>query len=153
MRRNFWVSGGLLLLLLLLLAVLTKLEWPIFAVAALGCITIALAALWGLSGSLSPSPGLSSEERPHRGINMSRISPAGFPGFVLAAGFVWMFWFGAPDLRAVVAAAAIVGCLAGVVLILIEKRRRVPSATPIGLAGHAPTRGDNGTPPASRQGP
>ncbi len=75
-------------------------------------------------------------ELPHRGPNASRISLAGFPGGAFVVGFVWMFWFGAPGLRPVVVAAGALGALGGAALVLIGRRHRTPTATPLGLHGH-----------------
>src|SRR5262245_42473625 len=53
---------------------------------------------------------------PHRGPNASRIPVAGVPGFLLAAGFVWMFWFGLPGMRPLVLGVVAAGVLLGAVL-------------------------------------
>jgi len=86
--------------------------------------------------SAAPSSGVVSGEM-HRGINMAHVPVAGFPGFVVVAGFVFMFWSGLPPFRPIVVGIAIVGCIAGAVLVLIERSHRVASDTPLGLSIHA----------------
>jgi hypothetical protein len=71
---------------------------------------------------------------PHRGPNVSRIPVAGVPGFLLAAGFVWMFWFGLPGMRPLVLGVVAAGALLGAALILLERRHRVGTSTPLGLS-------------------
>jgi hypothetical protein len=86
------------------------------------------------------STGLDGEI--HRGINAAHIPIAGFPGIVFVAGFVFMFWSGFPPLRPLVVALAIVGGIAGAVLVLMERRHRVATDTPLGLSTHAAGRPD-----------
>ena len=61
-------------------------------------------------------------EKPHRGVNYSRIPAAGVPGLVLALGVVWMFWFAAPAYRPIVVGAGIAGALVGGLLIAWRSR-------------------------------
>jgi hypothetical protein len=56
-------------------------------------------------------------EKPHRGVDYSRVPAAGVPGLVLAVGAIWMFWFGAPDYRPIVIAVATLGVVAAGLLI------------------------------------
>lgn len=75
----------------------------------------------------------------HPGPNMSRIPIAGFPGLVFAVGMVWMFWFGIPGFRPIVLGVIVVGSLAGLLLIAIEKRHRPPTSNLLGLTnGRSP---------------
>jgi hypothetical protein len=82
-------------------------------------------------------------DQPHRGINVSRISLAGFPGFVFAVGFVWMFWSGVPHFRPLLIGIAAFGCLAGLLLILVERRHRTPPDSPLGLSDRTRPDGEN----------
>jgi membrane associated rhomboid family serine protease len=71
---------------------------------------------------------------PHRGINMSRIQLAGFPGLVFVLGFVWMFWHGLPGGGpVVVVAVAVLGSLTGLALVFVARRRRPKPISPLGL--------------------
>jgi hypothetical protein len=84
----------------------------------------------------APFQGDPPLRQPHPGPNMSRIPVQGLPGLVLAAGFIWMFWFGVPGFRPVVVGVAVTGCLAGIGLVVMGRRRRLPPATPLHLALH-----------------
>jgi membrane associated rhomboid family serine protease len=66
---------------------------------------------------------MSELEKPHRGVNYSRLPAAGLPGLMLALGVVWMFWWGAPSYRPIAVAAAIVGGISGVLLIVWRARK------------------------------
>lgn len=130
--RDVKVLGVLGLLLLLAVVVPSGLVWVILGPVILG----AFAALIMLLGSSRTAPLHEfGAPVPHPGPNVSRISPAGLPGLVFVAGFIWMFWFGVPGFRPVVIGLAVVGCLAGFVLVVIERRHRVPTDTPLGLSG------------------
>jgi hypothetical protein len=78
-----------------------------------------------------------SEQTPHRGPNSSRVPVAGIPGLALVVGFVWMFWSGVPIFRPLVIAIAIVGTLAGGILILLERRLRVASSTILNITSRS----------------
>ena len=95
-------------------------------------LAVALAMLMRLRGGAKGSPG-DDAATPHRGPNMSRIPLAGFPGLLFVAGYVWMFWFGVPGYRPVVVAAGLLGACGGTVLVLLGKRHRTPTSTPLGL--------------------
>ena len=145
--RDVKVLGVLGLLLLLAVAVPSGLVWVVLGPIFLG----ALAALIMLLRSSRSAPSHEfSAAVPHRGPNVSRISPAGLPGLVFAAGFIWMFWFGVPGFRPVVIGLVVVGCVAGFVLVVIERRHRVPTDTPLGLSGTAssPHGSDKALPPS-----
>jgi hypothetical protein len=85
-----------------------------------GLVAIAMAMRGGARSSL----GDGRTAVPHPGYNINRIAVAGFPGLVLVGGFIWIFWFGAPIMRPVVVAAALTGCVAGLVLIVSSRRRK-----------------------------
>jgi hypothetical protein len=95
-------------------------------------LAVALAILMRLRGGAKGLPG-DDAETPHRGPNMSRIPLAGFPGLLFVAGYVWMFWFGVPGYRPVVVAAAVLGACGGAILVLLARRHRTPTSTPLGL--------------------
>jgi hypothetical protein len=86
------------------------------------------AGSWRYDGSVSTMlvdcGGTVSEplEKPHRGVNYSRIPATGFPGLVLALGVMWMFWGGAPEYRPIVEIAGAAGALGGVALIVWRTR-------------------------------
>ena len=96
------------------------------------------AILIRLRGGASPERG-QDPPVPHRGPNASRIPLAGWPGLVVVLGYVWMFWFGVPQFRAIIVTVGILGVLGGGILVALEKRHRVASATPLGL--HDPVEG------------
>jgi len=85
-----------------------------------------------LRGGASPDLGQDSPV-PHQGPNASRIPVAGWPGLVVVLGYVWMFWFGVPQFRAIIVTLGILGVLGGGILVALERRHRVPSGTPLGL--------------------
>ena len=94
-----------------------------------GLITAILIRLrGGASTDLGQDPPV-----PHPGPNASRIPVAGWPGLVVVLGYVWMFWFGVPQFRAIVVTLGILGVLTGGILVALERRHRVPSGTPLGL--------------------
>jgi len=135
--RDVRVLGVLGLLLLLAVVVPSGLVWVILGPIILG----GLAALIMLLRSSRASPLHEiSVPVPHPGPNVSRISPAGLPGLVFVAGFIWMFWFGVPGFRPVVIGLAVIGCLAGFVLVVMQRRHRVPTGTPLGLSGTGSSR-------------
>jgi len=90
------------------------------------------AILIRLRGGASPDLG-QDPPVPHPGPNASRIPLAGWPGLVVVLGYVWMFWFGLPQFRAIIVTLGILGVLGGGILVALERRHRVPSATPLGL--------------------
>jgi hypothetical protein len=90
------------------------------------------AILIRLRGGASPDPGQDAPV-PHRGPNASRIPLAGWPGLVVVLGYVWMFWSGLPQFRAIIVTLGILGVLSGGILVALERRHRVPSSTPLGL--------------------
>jgi membrane associated rhomboid family serine protease len=120
---------GLCVLLAVILP--ASLVWTVGGLIALAAFAAALMLARASHARSGNEPDI---EQPHRGINVSRISLAGFPGFVFAVGFVWMFWSGVPPFRPLIVGIAVVGCLAGVVLIILERRHRVPTETPLGLS-------------------
>ncbi len=100
-----------------------------------GLITAILIRLWG-----GAPPDLGQDPPvPHRGPNASRIPLAGWPGLVVVLGYVWMFWFGLPQFRAIIVTLGILGVLGGCTLVALERRHRVPRATPLDL--HDPVEG------------
>ncbi len=70
-------------------------------------------------------------EKPHRGINMSRIPAAGLPGLVFALAIVWMFWSGAPTYRPLLIIAGSLGLLAGGLLVAWRVRHIRSASRPI----------------------
>lgn len=138
--RDVKVLSGLGLLVLLAVAVPAGVVWLIIGPIILGALTALIMLL--RHGRTAP-PNASTGPVPHPGPNISRISPAGLPGLVFVVGFIWMFWFGVPGLRPVVISLAVVGCLAGFLLVLIEKRHRVPTDTPLGLSDAGPSDGND----------
>jgi hypothetical protein len=129
--RDAKVLSGLGALVVLAVTVPSGLIWMVLGPIILGALT-ALILL------LKPRPAASwSEDNtpvPHPGPNVSRISPAGLPGSVFVAGFLWMFWLGVPRFRPIVVGVAVAGCVAGASLVAIERRRRPPTNTPLGLS-------------------
>ncbi len=113
------------------------LAWWLASVTVAG---IVVALLLRLRDKRGPSFSDIGETQPHRGINTAHVPVAGLPGLVLVVGFVWMFWFGVPFYRPLLVVLALAGCLGGAVLILINKRRRARTDTPLGLAD--PVRSD-----------
>ncbi len=100
-----------------------------------GLITAILIQRWG-----GASPELGQDPRvPHPGPNASRIPLAGWPGLLVVLGYVWMFWFGLPQFRAIIVALGTLGALGGCILVALERRHRVPRATLLGL--HDPVEG------------
>ena len=108
-----------------------ELVWMTFVPLVLGGVVAVVMSFRNrrTSGEHAPDAG-----DVHPGINVSHISPQGFPGLVFALGMVWMFWFGLPQFRPVVVVAVILGVLLGLMLIAIEKRHRLPTSTPLGLS-------------------
>ena len=84
------------------------------------------------------STGETPSGRAHPGINLSHIPVAGLPGLVFALGFVWMFWFGVPHYRPIVVGVVVLGCLVGLLMIGLSKRRRSSNDRPLGLSDSAP---------------
>jgi Flp pilus assembly protein TadB len=94
----------------------------------------------------------------HPGITMHSVPVAGGIGMVFAAGYVVMFWFGAPGFRPIVLAAALLGVLLGAILIRSRSRSRSDRADPsmlhLGRQGEAAgvkndRAGDHGGPEAA----
>jgi hypothetical protein len=104
----------------------------LLALLLLAPLAVALAILMRLRGGVKGSPG-DDAEGPHRGPNMSRIPLAGFPGLLFVAGYVWMFWFGVPAYRPVVVASGVLGACGAGILVLLERRHRTRTSTPLGL--------------------
>jgi len=102
---------------------------PFLVLLAAGIIGAVLLRLRG-GGERSVRAG---EDLPHPGPNVSQIPLAGLPGAVFALGFVWVFWFGAPGLRPLVLVAGGLGVPGGAVLVLLGRRHRTPTSTPLGL--------------------
>lgn len=111
---DLWLLAAVVLLLLLAAGVQEGLRWALLVLVLLGAITAGFIRLRGGASEPPPEPGPLPL---HPGPNVSRIPAAGLPGLVLAAGFVWMFWFGLPGMRPVVIGVAGVGCLLGLVLV------------------------------------
>ena len=120
------VSG----VVLLIATVPSGLVWVFLGPLSLGALT---AVLMGLRGGARSSLGEGRTDVPHRGYNISRVAVAGFPGLVLVGGFVWMFWSGLPIMRPVVLTAALVGCLTGLILIVLRTWHRTPESNALGL--------------------
>ncbi len=96
------------------------------------------AILIRLRGGASPALG-QDPPVPHPGPNASRIPLAGWPGLVVVLGYVWMFWFGLPQFRPIIVTLGLLGVMGGGILVALERRHRVPSATPLDL--HDPVEG------------
>jgi hypothetical protein len=129
--RDAKVAVAISVATLLIAIVPSGLVWVFLGPVALGTLA---ALLMASRGGARSSLGEARSDVPHRGYNISRIAVAGFPGLVLVGGFVWMFWSGLPIMRPVVVTAAIVGCLAGVSLIVLGRWRRAPEPNVLGLA-------------------
>jgi hypothetical protein len=130
--RDVKVLGLVALVTLLAIAVPSGLVWVVLGPVLLGALTALIMRL-----RPQRSSGVEGADRvPHPGINVSHISPAGLPGVVFVLGFIWMFWFGVPTFRPLVIGIAVVGCLAGAVLVVLERRHRVATDTPLGLSQH-----------------
>jgi hypothetical protein len=143
--RDVKVLGVAGVLVMLAVTVSIGLVWTIAGLLLLGALA---AALMAVRSSDARSVSEPATDQPHRGINISRIPLAGFPGFVFAVGFVWMFWSGVPGFRPLVVGIAAVGCLTGFVLIVLERRHRTPPDSPLGLSERTPSGGgDDGTLP------
>jgi hypothetical protein len=141
MRRGSWrdpevardakVAVAISVTTLLIATVPSGLVWVFLGPVLLGAlVAILLSVRVGARSSL----GEGRTDVPHRGYNISRIAVAGFPGLVLVGGFVWMFWSGLPIMRPVVVTAAVVGCFAGLSLIVLGRWHRTPEANVLGLA-------------------
>ena len=103
----------------------------------LAALAVVAAVLMHLRGGAEASPVDANYQTPHRGPNMSRIALGGFPGLIVAAGFVWMFWSGLPAFRPIVIALGVFGLLGGAILVRIGGRRRAISSNPLDLHGDA----------------
>src|SRR5262249_5110158 len=122
---------------LLIAIVPSGLVWVFLGPVVLGTLA---AILMASRGGARSSLGEGSSDVPHRGYNISRVAVAGVPGLVLVGGFLWMLWSGLPIMRPVVVTAAMVGCLAGLSLIVLGRWRRTPEAIVLGLASSPPSR-------------
>jgi len=116
---------------LLIATVPSGLVWVFLGPLILGGL---VAILMSMRGGARSSLGEGRTDVPHRGYNISRVAVAGFPGLVLVGGFVWMFWSGLPIMRPVVVTGAVLGCLVGLILIVLGRWHKAPESTVLKLA-------------------
>jgi len=128
--RDAKVAVAVSVTIALIAALPSGLVWVSLGLLMLAALT---AVLMGVRGGARSSLGEGRTDVPHRGYNISRVAVAGFPGLVLVGGFVWMFWSGLPIMRPVVVTAALVGCLAGLALIVLGRWHRTPDGNVLGL--------------------
>jgi hypothetical protein len=145
--RDARVVRDLMILAVCVVITVFAVTLPIEVVALL-LLPLAVGGLTAVLIHLRGGPAKSlagSTEAPHPGPNASHIPLAGFPGAAFVVGYVWMFWFGAPGLRPVVVLAGVLGVLGGAALVLIGKRHRTATATPLGLHDRAESRATGNT--------
>jgi hypothetical protein len=128
--RDVKILAVLAAAVLLVVTVPSGIAWVFLGPIVLG----ALAALFmAVRGGPRSTLGDGASTAPHPGYNISRVGIAGFPGLVLVVGFVWMFASGLPGLRPVIGGVAAVGVVAGAILIVLERWRKPPSGSVLGL--------------------
>jgi hypothetical protein len=84
-----------------------------------------------MTSSIAPLHQDSADESPRAEINMSQIRVGGgIPGFIFAAGTVYIFFAGVPELRWFLAGAIPVGLVISIALRVFHKYKPTrPSAT------------------------
>ena len=137
--RDAKITVGVSLAVLFIVTVPEGIVWVFLGPLLLGALT---AVLLSVRGGARSSLGEGRTDVPHRGYNISRVAVAGLPGLVLVGGFVLMFWSGLPIMRPVVVTAALMGCLAGLSLIVLGRWRRPLKSDVLGLESRAASSND-----------
>jgi hypothetical protein len=139
--RDLKILSTVTLIIVLVLTLPRRLAVVVVVLLALGTVLAALMLL-------RRHPGPAAHEHDfgdvHPGINVSRIPARGLPGLIFALGIVCMFWFGLPQFRPVVVVAVVLGFLVSLVLIVVERRHRIPPSTPLGLSARVRKDEDHG---------
>ena len=125
MHKVMGVLFILLALPMLWLTVALIVGWvrwaPPIAVVGLGIVAVALVAT--LVSRRGAPPALSGEiQQIHPGIRMHAVPVTGGIGLVFVAGYLFMFWSGAPTYRPIVLGVLALGITSGVTLILLRRK-------------------------------